>query len=51
MDWVSYTLDFVYWNFLDLLHIIVVIDIGIASVERSQIGWKPILGVFKLHEI
>ena len=44
-------LDFVYWHFLDLLHVIVVIDIRIASVERSQVGGNSILRVIILHKV
>jgi len=44
-------LDFVHWHFLDLLHVIVVIDVRIASVERSQVGGNSILWVIILHKV
>jgi hypothetical protein len=44
-------LNFVHWHFLDLLHVIVVIDIRIASIERSQVGGNSILRVIILHKV
>ena len=44
-------MDFVHGNLLDLLHVIVIIDVRIPSVEWGQVRGDPILRVIRFHKV